>query len=365
MSRKLYIYASWNKKNISKSWSGTAYFLSESIKKKYEVQLLYRPQSIFFRLLLKIVNHLPFIFTWRFLSFIETQYVKKQIGTNTIQPVLMISSIVKIKNPTFIYFDNIWHFTLSLKKMEQHNNWSYNSIFGYKNEKVLNFQIEKQRDIIANAKNIFCMGQWLYNYICNIYPEYAKKMTHIGSGFNAQIHQIVFQNRIRNKILFVGRDFYRKGGDLVVSAFLILKQKYLIDAQLYIAGPKEIDFIKQDGIHLLGDVSYSDVGSLMHSCDLFCMPSRFEAYGLVFIEALMSGMPCIGRNSFEMPYFIENGKTGFLINDDDPEILAVKMYEILTNDSFYKNVSLQYDYYKKQYNWDVIASKMLSLILKE
>ena len=47
-------------------------------------------------------------------------------------------------------------------------------------------------------------------------------------------------------------------------------------------------------------------------CDVFCMPSYFEAYGLVFVEALTFGLPCIGRNCYEMPYFIEEGKTGLL-----------------------------------------------------
>ena len=49
-------------------------------------------------------------------------------------------------------------------------------------------------------------------------------------------------------------------------------------------------------------------------CDVFCMPSYFEAYGLVFVEALTFGLPCIGRNCYEMPYFIEDGKTGLLLN---------------------------------------------------
>ena len=41
------------------------------------------------------------------------------------------------------------------------------------------------------------------------------------------------------------------------------------------------------------------------------MPSYFEAYGLVFIEALTYGLPCIGRNAFEMPNFIQDSEKVF------------------------------------------------------
>ena len=41
-------------------------------------------------------------------------------------------------------------------------------------------------------------------------------------------------------------------------------------------------------------------------CDYFVMPSKFEAYGLVFAEALIYGLPCIGKKCYARPEFINN-----------------------------------------------------------
>lgn len=100
----------------------------------------------------------------------------------------------------------------------------------------------------------------------------------------------------------------------------------------------------------------------MNSCDIFCMPSYYEAYGLVFIEALVYGLPCIGRNCYEMPYFIEDGNTGLLIDKDDPEDLAKKMAALLEDYSFAERVREKRDWYVNEYSWDTVANRINCVI---
>ena len=87
------------------------------------------------------------------------------------------------------------------------------------------------------------------------------------------------------------------------------------------------------------------------------MPSYFEAYGLVFIEALTFGLPCIGRDCYEMPYFIEEGKTGLLLKEDNPQELASLMKKTFQDDSFKKNVAARHDHLE-EYSWDAVARRM-------
>ena len=63
------------------------------------------------------------------------------------------------------------------------------------------------------------------------------------------------------------------------------------------------------------------------------MPSYFEAYGLVFAEALTYGLPCIGRDKFAMSEFIEDGCTGRLISGEDVEELLDVPFTVATPDS--------------------------------
>ena len=184
----------------------------------------------------------------------------------------------------------------------------------------------------------------------------------MGGGINISSELIDSSRQEGNKILFIGRDFERKGGHLVVEAFSLLRKK-MPKAQLYIAGSTTNPITRYiDGVIFLGSLDRKQVSEAYNMCDVFCMPSYFEPYGLVFIEALTYGLPCIGRNCQEMPYFIEEGVTGSLIDNDNPETLSQKMYECLTNEAIKKNVFNMSEYYMKEYNWDTVAQKIYDTI---
>lgn len=135
------------------------------------------------------------------------------------------------------------------------------------------------------------------------------------------------------------------------------------DLELYIAGPDKLS-ITGPGIHFLGSLRYEDLVEYFNLCDVFCMPSKFEAYGLVFPEALTFGLPCIGRNAYEMPYFIEEGKTGYLLMHEDSDELSDLILKSLQNYNMKQNVRDRREYYIKEYSWKTVASRIYD-VMKE
>jgi glycosyltransferase involved in cell wall biosynthesis len=157
------------------------------------------------------------------------------------------------------------------------------------------------------------MSHWLADFINHREGESAK---FVGGGLSETILSATpNQSRIPHSILFIGRDFKRKDGQLVVNAFRHLRRLFP-DARLSIASLTVQE--PEPGISWLGDVSAAQVSQLMASHQVFVMPSRFEAYGLVFLEAMANGMAIVGRNSFEMPWFVEQG-SGLLIDSGNEE----------------------------------------------
>lgn len=220
-----------------------------------------------------------------------------------------------------------------------------------------------QSEYYQKASGIFTMGQWLADYIVEKEGLSCDKVHAVGGGINIDAGKIDYSLKESKRILFVGRDFMRKGGDLVVNAFRLLREK-MPDAELYIAGPQKNPLAKEqvDGIFFVGAQGAEQLVQLYNQCDVFCMPSRFEAYGLVFAEALAFGLPCIARNAFAMKEMIQDGENGYLVDSDDIYVLADKMQRALENKKMQSDVKSQKNFYLQKYSWENVAMRISTVI---
>lgn len=119
-------------------------------------------------------------------------------------------------------------------------------------------------------------------------------------------------------LLFVGYDWQRKGGDIALEAWRELRRR-TGDAEFHIVGctPKAARGL--DGVFLHGRLNKSDpedfalLGRLYDSASLFFMPSREEAFGMVFCEASAYGVPSVSTITGGIPTVIIDGETGLLL----------------------------------------------------
>lgn len=88
---------------------------------------------------------------------------------------------------------------------------------------------------------------------------------------------------------------------------------------------KEIEpLIDGDQIIYLGEVDAEKKNELMRNAKAYIFPIRWsEAFGLTVVESLASGTPVIAFPNGSLPEIIDNGKTGFLVNDIDQAVEAV------------------------------------------
>lgn len=257
-------------------------------------------------------------FNESYLRFQEKQ-AEKLITDNVI---VQIGDIVNSKN-SYIYQDLSVSSIMYCKKTDDVA--FRNSGFQNVSDNLLQKRAQRQNEIYQNCKGVFTMSKWLRDYLICSKVVSPSKVKYVGGGINLDTENIDSSEKKLNKFLFVGRDFERKAGPLVLEAFKLLNGLEPGKFELYIAGPTSLkDDYLFEGVHFLGDLKNEELAHYFNICDVFVMPSYFEAYGLVFIEALAYGLPVIARNSFEMKNFIEDGKTGLLIENDDPEVLSKK-----------------------------------------
>ncbi len=134
-------------------------------------------------------------------------------------------------------------------------------------------------------------------------------------------------------ILFVGKQFDRKGGDLLLQAFETVRLE-LPDARLVIVGPPDLR-VDCPGAENLGYLrrdrpqEWARLRQAYLEADVFCLPTRFEPFGIAFLEAMFFGLPCIGPNAWAIPEIIQQGETGFLVEPENPSALATAILRVL------------------------------------
>lgn len=118
------------------------------------------------------------------------------------------------------------------------------------------------------------------------------------------------------RLLFLGVDWRRKGGEIVHAAFQSLRARG-IAAELHIAGCTAP--VSGPGIHQHGFLSKADPDQYAKLKDLFrqasflFVPSRQEAFGLVFAEASAVGLPSISTATGGIPSVVADGVNGVLL----------------------------------------------------
>ena len=355
---KLTYLVNWGK-NKETAWSGTNYSAYKALQKYFDVSDFNLKGN-------RWVN--AFLHRIARMDGMSIDYYRRKILRNRLQSVkgnvFQFSELLfdNNKRKTFMYVDNTVSYVDYMRK-NLPNVYSV-SAFQESNVGILEKRAKEQDEYIRmHCSGLFTMGHWLREWLIERGMP-ADKIYVVGGGYNVDTTLINPQPKSHNKILFVGKDFKRKGGFVTYEAFKLLRNQGRM-VELYVIGPSTDPIDNPiDGYHFIGRIPFNEEAKYYNMCDVFCLPSYFEAYGLVFVEALTFGLPCIGRNCYEMPYFIEDGKTGLLLKNDTPEELSSLMLQILENDDFSKNVAQKRALYLRNYSWDAVAKRMADVILK-
>lgn len=161
------------------------------------------------------------------------------------------------------------------------------------------------------------------NYEQNQAIEYGlnkNKMVMIYNGVEDKINKSNLKlNWDNNKInlLFVGRLDRQKGLDLFLDVYDKMK---LENIHLYVIGTSVLDDNLPKStkyVTYLGWVDNKDIDAYYQACDAVIMPSRWEGFGLVAIEAMKNSKAVIVSNRGALPELIKEDFTGYIFNIDD------------------------------------------------
>ena len=184
-------------------------------------------------------------------------------------------------------------------------------------------------------------GECSVKLLRDMYPEFSDKVVNLSflhkEYYIAQEEEIL-QKQKSNGILnitFVGRESRRKGIVGLITALKILRSKFGVDNFVFnvVSNFNDgfVELPKEPWINYYREISHEEVLRLFQQSHVFAMPSRFESYGLVYLEAMAAGCVVIARKGEPQCEFMNYGDAGFNIDSNDIDGLVRILENILKN----------------------------------
>ncbi|MBL1215445.1 MAG: glycosyltransferase family 4 protein [Ignavibacteriae bacterium] len=255
------------------------------------------------------------------------------------------------KIPHFIYTDHTHAENLKYPDYNEYLNYSpkYSS-----REKIIFNKSTKNFVYANNIKNSL-----VEDYLC---PEDRVAIVGVGGSVSLADNWEPINNNYKNKtIIFVGRDWNRKGGPELIRAF----KKVLLthpDAKLIIAGasPK----IEIGNCEILGDISLEELSIQYSRSSIFCLPTKREPFGIVFLDAMMHKLPVVATRIAALPDLIIENENGLLVEPGDVEQLTKSLIYLLDYPELCKRFGENaHNFVKNNYTWEKVGERLRENIL--
>jgi glycosyltransferase involved in cell wall biosynthesis len=189
-------------------------------------------------------------------------------------------------------------------------------------------------------------------------------VTKFSFSFNYWEARNRFARESETILLFVGRLVPEKGLDTLINALpTILSNGVNVKLVVVGEGPqKEMyqgmasDYGLREKIFFAGHVDDWTLRALYRIADVTVVPSKFEPFGIVALEAMAAHCPLVATATGGLNEIVDDGGTGLKVRVDDPNALAGAILRIV-RDAGFKNYLVENAYRKSlwNYNWDKIA----------
>lgn len=224
-----------------------------------------------------------------------------------------------------------------------------------------------EQNSINKATKIIYSSQWAANSAIDYYGCNKDKITVIPFGANfdfvptsEQISENLAQiNNGTIKLLFVGVNWIKKGGEIAYKIMLELNNRN-IDAELNIVGCTPPEEFRHEKMNLHGFLSKNDekdsqkLISLFLEASFLIFPTRMECAGIVSCEASAFGLPVLSVDTGGVSTYVENDVNGYLFSlDSSIDEYVDKIIDVWGDKNKYQKLcSSSRKKYERELNWE-------------
>ena len=181
-------------------------------------------------------------------------------------------------------------------------------------------------------------------------------------------------------IMFAGRIEPLKGIDTLIRAMALLKERYpavventcvaIIGGDTWADSPDaemaRLQALRQElNIHdvvvFLGAKDQNVLPCYYAAAEVVVMPSHYESFGMVALEAMAMGRPVIASEVGGLAFLVQDGLTGYHVPSRDPEALAERLYTLLADEDCREAMGQAARRYAEQFDWAIIAARLVGV----
>ncbi|HUF37801.1 MAG TPA: glycosyltransferase [Anaerolineales bacterium] len=183
-------------------------------------------------------------------------------------------------------------------------------------------------------------------------------------------------------ILFVGRVEPLKGIDLLLRAIAMMAGYEIVNrgalSVMIVGGDPNVnredmsaemtrlqDLRKEYGIGdvvtFLGKRGQDTLPYYYSAADVVVMPSQYESFGMVALEAMACGTPVVASEVGGLAFLVRESETGFLIRGDNPDELCDRLIALITNETLRETMGRRATEVAREYSWQIVGDKVLEV----
>ncbi len=241
-------------------------------------------------------------------------------------------------------------------------------------------RIQSEAEVLRNADNVICATEQERALLRQLYGALDEKVSVIPLGVDLERFRPGEKKAARASlglqderiILFVGRIEPLKGVDILINAAALLESD--VECSVLIVGGDESshqrieelrDLARHNGIEhrvaFIGAVDHETLPLYYNAADICVVPSHYESFGLVAVEAMASGVPVVASRVGGLAGTVKDGETGYLIPWLCPEPFAERIELLLENEPLRQNLGEAARAAMVRYRWENVASTVLEL----
>jgi len=233
---------------------------------------------------------------------------------------------------------------------------------------------ETEAWLTYEAWKVICCSQYMVSHVKWAFGVPDDKLVMVPNGVNMQVYEDIRKQDLRpfrtafalpeeKLVLFVGRLVYEKGAQVLINAIPKILEK--VNAKFVIVGSGYMKdqlstIVRSMGMEnkvlFTGFVDEETLLKLQCCADVSVVPSLFEPFGIVALEAMAAKSPVVVSDTGGLGEIVEHDITGVKVYPNSTESLAWGITKALTDEK-YRN-SLRENAYKRiqeKYDWDKIA----------